>query len=217
MISTILIADDHELFRKSLIIALKEYFPKTGFVEASSGEELLELTKIDQPDIILLDIDMPVLNGIKTLFQLRKNNVKSKVLMLTAKTAKEFIFISKKYEANGYFTKNNSPDILAEVILRIISSNLFICSEWFSLDFQNNDIFTKKILTEIDALTNREKEVLKHFFNGLNTMEVSKVMNVRKKSIDNYKNRILSKMQNPSDIYFIDWVNKNRDILKFLI
>lgn len=160
---------------------------------------------------------MPVLNGVKTLFQLRKRNINSKVLMLTAKTAKEFIFICKEYEANGYLTKNCSPDILAEVILRIFSSNLFICSEWFLLDFHSSDQFNNKILSKLGALTNREREVLNHFFNGLNTKEVSKAMNNEVKSINNYKNRIMSKIDAPSDIYFIDWVNKNRDVLKFMI
>src|SRR5690554_5859943 len=207
MVSTILIADDHELFRKSLIKALKDYFPQTVFMEAATGSEVLEMTKVISPDIILLDIEMPGLNGLKTLFQLRKNNINSKVLMLTAKTAKEFIFISK----------NISLDMLAEAILRIVTSNLFICSEWFSLDFHSSDEFSKKILTKIDDLTNREREMLKYFFEGLNTKEVSEVMNIRKKSIDNYKNKILSKMESQSDIYFIDWVNKNREVLKFLI
>lgn len=72
-------------------------------------------------------------------------------------------------------------------------------------------------MTKINTLTIREREVLKHFFNGLNTEEVSNVMNVKKKSIDNYKNRILSKMETPTDIYFLDWINKNRDVLKYLI
>src|SRR5690554_2121601 len=96
MVSTILIADDHELFRRSLIKALKDYFPQTVFMEAATGSEVLEMTKVISPDIILLDIEMPGLNGLKTLFQLRKNNINSKVLMLTAKTAKEFIFISDR-------------------------------------------------------------------------------------------------------------------------
>src|SRR5690554_7425271 len=106
------------------------------------------MTKVISNDIILLDIEMPELNSLKSLFQLRKNNINSKVLMLTAKTAKEFIFISKKYDANGFFTKNISLDMLAEAILRIVTSNLFICSEWFSLDFHSSDEFSKKILTK---------------------------------------------------------------------
>lgn len=217
MVSTILIADDHELFRKSLIKALEEYFPDADFMEASSGEEVLDITNNKLPDVIILDIEMPEIHGIKTLLQLRQNNVKSKILMLSAKNAKEFIFVSKQYEANGYFTKNISPEMLYEAILRIVSSNLFICSEWFSLEFKSSDQFTKNFLSKINALTNREREVLKHFFNGLNTEEVSKIMSVKRKSIDNYKNRVLSKMEPQADIYFIDWINKNRDVLKFLI
>ena len=217
MISTILIADDHELFRKSLIIALREYFPEVDFMEASSGEEVLDITKNKLPDVIILDIEMPEIHGIKTLLKLRQNNVKSKILMLTAKNGKEFIFVSIQYGANGYFTKNISPEMLYEAILRIMSSNLFICSEWFSLEFKSSDQFTKIILSKINSLTNREREVLKHFFNGLNTKEVSNMMSVKRKSINNYKNRVLSKMEPQSDIYFIDWINKNRDVLRFLI
>ncbi|MEX2485878.1 MAG: response regulator transcription factor [Brumimicrobium sp.] len=217
MIPTILIADDHELFRKSLIVTLKNYFPDTDFIEASNGEEVLEITKKNKPDIILLDIEMPVMNGIKTLLELRKNNLNSKVLMLSSKTAKEFIYISKEYKANGYFTKNVAPDMLAEVIMRIISSNLFICSEWFSLEFTNKNRFSSNTLTRIDLLTKREREVLKHFFNGLNTSEVSEIMSVRKKSIDNYKNRILTKMETTPDMFFQDWVIKNREVIGYLI
>jgi DNA-binding NarL/FixJ family response regulator len=217
MISTILIADDHELFRKSLITALKEHFPKARFIEASSGLEVLENTKVSSPDIILLDIDMPELNGIKTLNLLREENLSSKVLMLTAKTAKEFLFVAKKYNANGYFTKNISPETLAEVMLRVVTSNLFICSEWFSLEFHNGNHFTKVTLPKLNELTAREKEVLSHFFKGLNTNEVAEKMNIRKKSIDNYKNRILTKLSIPGDIYFLDWVSKNREVMSFLI
>ncbi|MEX1192025.1 MAG: response regulator transcription factor [Brumimicrobium sp.] len=217
MIPTILIADDHELFRKSLIVTLKNYFPDTDFIEASNGEEVLEITKKNKPDIILLDIEMPVMNGIKTLLELRKNNLNSKVLMLSSKTAKEFIYISKEYKANGYFTKNVAPDMLAEVIMRIISSNLFICSEWFSLEFTNKNRFSSNTLTRINLLTKREREVLKYFFNGLNTSEVSEIMSVRKKSIDNYKNRILTKMETTPDMFFQDWVIKNREVIGYLI
>jgi DNA-binding NarL/FixJ family response regulator len=217
MVSSILVADDHELFRKSLIKVLEDYFPESKFIEASAGEEVLELLKVNKPEIILLDIDMPELNGLKTLREIRTNNSKAKVLLLTAKIAKEFIFVSKEFGANGYFTKNVSPNMLAESIQRILTSNLFICSEWFSLEFHSTDQFAKKVLLKINSLTKREREVLKHFFNGLNTEEVSIVMNVRKKSIDNYKNRVLSKMETPPEVYFTDWVNKNREVLKFLI
>lgn len=217
MVSSILIADDHELFRKSLIKVLHDYFPKADFMEGSTGDEVIEKAKNHRPDIILLDIEMPDLNGIKTLIELRKQNIESKILLLTAKIAKEFIYITKKYGANGYFTKNISPELLAESIQRILSSNLFICSEWFSLEFNRNDQFAKKIISQVETLTKREREVLQHFFNGLNTEEVSIVMNVRKKSVDNYKNRILTKMETPSYTYFNDWVNKNREVIRFLI
>lgn len=214
---SILIADDHELFRKSLIRIMSDFFPKVVFLEASTGLEVLQKTKSFIPSLIVLDIEMPEKNGLKTLFELRKNNINSKIIILTGKNAKEFVFVAKKYGANGYFTKNISPEMLAEAITRIVSTNLFICCEWFSIDFQNNELFIKDILQKVNSLTNREREVIKYFINGMNTSEVAKYMSVQKKSIDNYKNRVMSKMNLNNDIYFMDWAIKNREILKVII
>lgn len=217
MISTILIADKHELFRKCLINTLIDSFPRTNFLESASGIDLLSKAKEEQPDVIISGIKLNELNGIKTLIRLKEMGLSSKIIMLTSQTAKEFIFIAKEYGANGYITKNISPESLKEVILRVYTSNLFICSEWFSLDFHNSNQFIKRVLPVLNTLTKREREVLTHFFEGLNTNEVATQMNIQQKSINNYKNRILSKMGNESNIYFNDWVNKNRNVLKYLI
>lgn len=217
MISTILIADDHDLFRKSLIVALKEYYPSAEYIEAADGNEVIEIVKNNTPDIILLDILMPQKNGIQTLKKLKDLNVSSKIAMLSAQSSKEFISIAKKYDANGYFTKHISPDMLAEAMLRIVTSNLFICTEWFSLEFKENSIFIDNLLTNLKRLSKREKEVLKWFFKAYNTKEVAEKLCVKMKSVDNYKNRISKKMELPPDLYFQDWIRKYGEFLTLVI
>jgi DNA-binding NarL/FixJ family response regulator len=200
-----------------LIVALKEYFPNADYIEASNGKEVVELTKSTNPDIILLDIIMPYKNGIQTLIELKQKNVSSKIAMLSAKSSKEFIFIAKKYEANGYFTKHISPEMLAEAMLRIATSNLFICTEWFSLEFKKNNEFIESLLLNLKLLSKQEKEVLKWFFQAYNTKEVAEKLNVKMKSVDNYKNRISKKMDFPKDMYFQDWVRKYGEFIRLIV
>src|SRR5690554_3584048 len=125
---SVLIADDHALIREGIkqILELEEDIHVVG--QANNGDEAFELATKLNPDIILLDINMPKINGIEVLRRFKDMGIKSKVIILTIHEDREYILKTLKLGANGYMLKDSSANSLIEGIRRVAKGENYIQS-----------------------------------------------------------------------------------------
>lgn len=190
----ILIADDHSMVREGLkqLIELEEDIEVIA--QAGNGVETLE--KIDElkPDIVLLDINMPVLNGLEVLEKLNEGNVDVNVLILTIHNEIEYLYRAVEIGVNGYVLKDSESDVLIKAIRSIYNGESYIQPNMASLLF-------KKINGELDSqdkhnkLTKREIEVLKLITQGLLNKEIADQLCISEKTVKNHVSNIFKKIE----------------------
>lgn len=184
---TVLIADDHSLMRQGLEQILELEDDIEVIAQASDGEETVEQAIEYKPDIILLDINMPKMNGIEALRRFRDLGIESKIIILTIHDDKEYLFETINMGANGYVLKDADSDSLIKAIHDVYSGKKYIQPSIASLlvdeinfnkDGSNN--FLKK-----DSLTKREYEVLTLIAEGLNNRDIANKLFISEKTVKN--------------------------------
>jgi len=181
----ILIADDHEIFRKGLkyvdIIA-----------EASSGDELIDIVSKNNIDIVLMDIEMPGMNGIEATKKVLSIKPNVKVVALTMFNDEQYIQDMLDAGAKGFLLKNITKQILDKAIRTIAEGNNYYSDELFGF-------FTKKIAGEkfpkdIELiLTKREKEILQLICEGLNNEDIALKLSISERTVIGHKSNLLAK------------------------
>jgi two-component system nitrate/nitrite response regulator NarL len=189
----LVVVDDHALFRKGLVSLLEEMSDFVVVGEAANGQEALPVIERVQPDIILLDINMPVLDGIQTLAAIRKSRPEQKVLMLTISQNDDDLIGAIVTGANGYVLKNTEPDVLHNIILQVAAGNSVLSPE-----------ITAKVLQAVrrsqsdrsrGLLSDREVEVLKCLARGQTTAQIANVLFISENTVKTHIRHILEKME----------------------
>lgn len=190
----ILLADDHPIF----IDGLKSFLEKENKVkivgEAFNGLQVLE--KLDsglKVDIVILDIDMPKLNGVETAKAIRKNYPNTKVLIVTSIDKKEFIIKLMQHGASGYVLKNKTKEELLSAI-----HNIYRGGSHYSLDILNTATSVKEYFPEEGVLTDREVEVLKKIAEGWTSKEISQEFHISETTVNTHRRNILNKLDLPN-------------------
>lgn len=174
---SILIADDHPLFRVGLKYALEDYGFKV-IAEASDGEEALEAAKEYPPDALLLDIKMPVLDGIEVCKQARKFLPEALIIMLTTFEEEAIIQAARKAGANGFFSKETEPRELAKKIEMIVAN-------------PTHDWLPKVALPEF---TSRERQVLELLNQGHTNKKIAQDLCISPETVKSYLSNIYQKL-----------------------
>ncbi len=189
--------DDHLLVRQGLkqILELEKDIKVIG--EAGDGEEAITKVQELKPDIVLLDINMPKLNGIHTLRRLKDMNNTTKVIMLTFHKDKEYLYEVINLEANGYVLKDAESNSLIKAVREVHKGNSYI-----------HPNMTSDIVKEINnknskddkkpRLTRREYEVLTLIAEGLNNKQIARNLFISEKTVKNHVSNIFKKI-NVSD------------------
>jgi DNA-binding NarL/FixJ family response regulator len=214
---SMLIVEPEEIVRKGIIACIQPYFPHGEFFESSSTEEAKKCLRKEKINLIISEIAINSSSGFEILQLNIKREIPLKTIVLTSKVQREYILAAKQLGANGYFSKNISPELLAESIKRVMLSNLFTSNEWFADNYNENSSFVLRTIDLLKNLSKRELKTLELFCQGLNTKEVSEIMHVQKKSVDNYKNRIAKKMELPPEIYFREWIKSQGEFIGSII
>lgn len=189
----VIIADDHSMIREGL----KQLLELDGDIqvigEAGNGEECLELLKNIKPDVILLDINMPIMNGLKLLEVLRNSKYKNqKVLILTIHNEVEYLLKAVDIGVEGYVLKDADSSILKKAIYKVCSGENYIDSSMVPL--MNERIAQEKEKAEEDKLTRREIEVLKLLAEGLFNKEIAYKLSISEKTVKNHVSNIFKKI-----------------------
>ncbi|MBD5536531.1 MAG: response regulator transcription factor [Lachnospiraceae bacterium] len=189
----VMIADDHILMREG-IRQLLEFDGKIEVIaEANDGEECLEKLKTINPEVLLLDINMPKKNGIEVLENIRNQNLKVKVLILTVHNEIEYLLKAVDIGVDGYILKDSESAELKRAIVTVSEGESYIQSSL--IPALNSRLIARDIDKEkIDSLTKRELEVLIQVANGMFNKEIANALNISERTVKNHLSNIFKKI-----------------------
>ena len=192
----VLIADDHQLFRDGLK-ALLQSAPDAEVVgEAASGREAVLLAAESQPDVILMDLQMPELDGIEATRRIVQTSPHIKVLMVTMFDDDQSVFAAMRAGARGYVLKGAKHDEMLRAI-RAVSSGEAIFSPTIAarmMDFfaASRSVIPQEVFAD---LTDREREILNLIARGESNAEIAGALTISVKTVRNHVSNIFSKLQ----------------------
>ena len=189
----IVIADDHSMIREGLKQLLELEGDIQVVAEAGNGEECLKIIEKVKPDVVLLDINMPVMNGLKMLEVLRNSkNKKQKVLILTIHNEIDYLMKAVDIGVEGYVLKDAESAILKKAICTVHSGEKYI--DFSMVPMLNEKIAQEKEKVEDEKLTRREIEVLKLLAEGLFNKEIAYKLSISEKTVKNHVSNIFKKI-----------------------
>ena len=197
----LLLVDDQVLFVESLKTVLSIIAVDIEIVGiAYSGKEAIEWVKNDPPEIILMDVRMPGMDGVEAAKEILKNNRDVKIMMLTTYDDVEFVEEAMKYGASGYLLKDVPPEDLVKSVRAIMSGTIQmspkilerILGQGFPEESEN--VNYKSILKKIDHLSKREQEILFLMSEGLDNIEISRKIFIAEQTVKNHISKIYSKL-----------------------
>ncbi|MDO8616301.1 MAG: response regulator transcription factor [Dehalococcoidia bacterium] len=190
----ILLADDHAILRSGLK-ALLNMEPDLKVVgEASNGREAVDMGRTLKPDVIVMDISMPEMDGLKAAQEMHNTGLASKIVMLTVHADEDYLFQTLRFGASGYVLKSSADTELIDAIRTAHRGEVFLYPS-----------AVKKLLGEYlkggsegreerDVLTSREREVLKLTAEGFTNNEIAEQLVISPKTVDTYRQRIMEKL-----------------------
>jgi len=207
MSKTIIIVDDHVLFAKSLLGLVNSFHGFTVMEILKNGQELIDYLQANnvKPDIILLDLKMPVLNGIETMTWLRKHLPEQKTLALSMEDDENFILKMIRLGCRGYLLKDIEPKEFLKALNAVVENGYYFNSEVSEALNNYNNI--EKI--EFAPLTKREMEFLQYACSEMTYKEVADKMNLSPKTIDGYRENLFYKLQVKSRVGMVIFAIKN--------
>ncbi|MFZ4464376.1 MAG: response regulator transcription factor [Bacteroidales bacterium] len=193
----IILADDHRIFRDGMKALLNENTEIQIIGEGSDGNELMELLKSNQPDVLILDISMPGLSGIELTKLIHNLYPEIRIMILSMHTNEEFVLNAIHAGAKAYLPKDTSKAELFEAIQSLMAGG-----EYYSKSVSENFMksFIKKTRTDQNLLVNeeltlREIEILKLVATGISHKEVAEMLFISPKTVDAHKNHIMQKLK----------------------
>lgn len=191
---SILIADDHSMIREGLkqLLELEQNFNVIGF--ADNGRKAIDKINELHPDILLLDVNMPVLGGIETLAEIRKNNINVKVIMLTIHNEREYLIKAVELGCDGYILKESDYDELKNAIYNVYEGKRYIQPNMTPM---LNSYLASKAEDDkkLVGLTKREIQVLKLVAEGMFNRDIAERLEISERTVKNHIANIFKKIQ----------------------
>jgi DNA-binding NarL/FixJ family response regulator len=192
----ILIADDHELIRRGLVSALADRPEWSIVAEAADGRQACELAARFSPDIAVLDLTMPGLNGLEATRQIRASAPNTRILIVTAHESEQLIRDVLDAGAMGYVLKSDAGRILVQAIEALLDERPFFTSKVarFVLDGylrSGADSVTQAAV----ALSPRERHIVQLLAEGSNNKEVARTLQLSVKTVETHRSNIMRKME----------------------
>ena len=189
----IMITDDHSMIREGLKKLLELDGDIQVIAEAVDGQDCLNKLETIQPDVLLLDINMPIMNGLEVLKKLKLRKNKVNVLILTVHNEEEYLMKAVDIGINGYVLKDSEFAVLKKAIVSIASGENFIQPNLIPA-LNAKMIEKSEDSIKIKNLTNREIEVLKLLAVGMYNKEVAESLKISERTVKNHVSSIFKKI-----------------------
>jgi DNA-binding NarL/FixJ family response regulator len=190
MTTRLLIADDHTLVREGL----KAFLERQGFqvaCEASNGQEVLRMGAKTQPDVAILDISMPLLNGVDAARGLKKLSRKTKVILLTKHDEDEYVTEALRIGVNGYVLKSQVANDLIHAIREVCRGSVYLSP---CISRAVVGAYLAKSDVTGDPLSARERQVLQLVSEGNSNKQVAEQLGVSIKTVESHRARLMRKL-----------------------
>lgn len=189
----VMITDDHSMIREGLkqLLELEGEFEVVK--EACDGVDCLEKLSQGTPDVLLLDINMPRMNGLEVLEKIKEQNIDVKVLVLTVHNEVEYLLKAVEIGINGYLLKDSESSELKKAILSVVDGENYIQPSLIPV-LNAKMIDRNKDNEKIEALTKRELEVLKLLSFGMYNKEIAENLGISERTIKNHVSNIFKKI-----------------------
>lgn len=198
---TILLVDDHKMLRDGLKALLESEDDMQVIGEADTGEQAIQLGSELKPDIIVMDLGLPDMNGVTAIQAIRNHNKKSQVIVLSMYANKAVVVQSFEAGCAGYVPKSSAHTDLLEAIHTVLDGKRFVHPTAASalVDSITNE---QPLEEKFDSLSKREQEVLKLTAKGFNSREIGEQLFLSAKTIETYRQRAMQKLnlQHRSDL-----------------
>ena len=218
-IKTLLIADDHPIFRKGLMDLLQTSFPKAKIIECHNGLEALNGVLHLKPEVVILDVNMPEINGLDVCKRLMKEQPGTKIIILTMYREKEMIKNAMLSGASGYILKDNAVDEIMDCIYTVLNGEKYIGTAMhpYHSELINEDKKKQLLIDSLTALSQAELKTLKLVSQNKTSKEISELLFLSEKTIENYRSRICQKLElPPRNNSLVIWISENKELLSYI-
>ncbi len=211
----IIIVDDHKIFRNGLKLLLNGIDNVEVIAEASNGKEFLIIVEKNKPDIVFMDISMPVMDGIQATQKALEKNPELKIIALT--TFGDENYLQKMIEVGvvGFLIKNAEKEEFEKALKMVIEGNNYFSSELLIrltkkiLDYKRID---KPKEENSDKFNNREIEITKLISKGYSNQEIADTIYLSRRTIEGYRSKLLEKTETKNSVELVIYAIKNKII-----
>ena len=191
----VLLADDHAILREGVraLLRLADDIEVVG--EAVDGSQAVEMARSLQPDVVLMDIAMPGLGGLEATLEMKKEGIRSRVLILSQYEDREYVRRLLKAGVSGYLLKKSAGAELANSIRAVARGGLVLDPEIARTAMEDAGPSAPAEADPYETLTDREKQVLKLVAEGLSNKEVAEVLGISVKTAMSHREKVMEKLQ----------------------
>lgn len=189
------IADDHKIFRKGVILSLRPFTNLKFVQEAENGEELLQGIPASEPDVILMDLRMPLKDGIETTKTLSKQYPHIHVIVLSMYEDENFIYHLMENGAHGYLLKNAEPQEIRRAVMEVQEKGYYL-NNFVNRVLLKRSHAKQKVVPTLNneiTLNEKEREVLKQICSGNTAQEIAQKMTISARTVEAIKDRLMER------------------------
>lgn len=198
----VLLADDHQLMREGLRKLIEATDDIRVIAEANDGARAVELTKSESPDVILMDVSMPNINGIQATRQILTHNPDACILALSNHSTRQFVTEMLNAGASGYLLKSCAFDDLVHAIRAVANHQTYVSPSIPGIVFSDHTRTqtgtTDADIMPVDHLTPREREVLRMVADGHSIKEIAMLLNLSTKTVEAHRRQLMEKLNTES-------------------
>jgi len=205
---TILIADDHTLVRETWSSVLNNDSRFFVIAECGSGEEAIELAKNLRPAVIIMDINLPGINGIEATQLIRKYSPSSKILGVTLHTQPTYARKMMQKGALGYVTKNSSQEEMFRAIIEVAEGRKYVCDEIKNI-LSEQVIAGEDQHSGLNSLSQREIEIISFIKKGYSSKEIGDALTISVKTVEVHRYNILKKLNLKNAAALVNFINNS--------
>ncbi len=206
----VMIVDDHTILREGLRKLLHAEPEIEVVAEAHDGSSAIQVAQQQKPDVILLDLAMPGMNGLATAKKLRTLMPQIRVLILTVHQEEEYIYETLRAGAAGYVLKDAAAPELVDAIRRAKAGETYLSPDISKLVIAGHRGSRREVRTVSQELTNREREVCKLLAEGHSVPEIASMIGISRKTVDVHKTRLMKKLDIHNRAELVKYAIRNR-------